>query len=82
MIQVDPGHRWTAKTYLKYWCPLFFPSYFPYLYQMFVVLSHPDMGTPDQKIRFLSHSYEEIVAEVRTLYECCMGAWSCGPIFG
>jgi hypothetical protein len=72
MCQRDPNARWSASAYLQYWCPLHFPSYFPYLYQAFAVLSHPDMATPDLKIRFLVHAFEEIVMQVR-----CMAGFVC-----
>jgi hypothetical protein len=64
MMQIRPDARWSAQRYLDEWCPHIFPSYFPYLYRVFATVARPPLATPDDKIRFLNHSFEDLVEQL------------------
>ena len=64
MLQLEPGARWSAQRYVDEWCPHIFPSYFPYLYSLFAATVRPELATPDAKIRFLKHSYVDLLEQL------------------
>jgi serine/threonine protein kinase len=64
MLQLQPEERWSAKRYLDEWCPHIFPSYFPYMYDIFAKMVRPELANPESKIRFLNHAMPHIVERI------------------